>query len=167
MKKHGRVKSIARLTTWVLALLLPAMGAMTLWWTMILTIPGGSRGPQFLICVCDCGVSVGYVPQIERTDVGAFLRDVVHRNPYGFELTTESLLPSKIHEPMIAGVFIPLWMPWLVALGFSIWFYREHRREKQCRLLGACPGCGYSRTGLAHGAPCPECGSLPTPGAIG
>ncbi len=63
---------------------------------------------------------------------------------------------------------IPIWIPLAICTPASIVLRRR------CALLGrgngcssACLACGYSRLGLAPGAPCPECGTFPTPEAAG
>lgn len=43
------------------------------------------------------------------------------------------------------------------AWGFILWAPGALRRWRR-RARSACPGCGYSRRGLAAGVPCPECG---------
>lgn len=162
MKRLARVKPIARWTAWVLAVLLPAMWVASMWWTIVLTIPGGVRGPQAVICLGGGGFSVAYVSHIERTDIGALARHIFHRTPYGLALETDSLIASKIQEHGVTGAFIPVWMPWLIAIGASIWFFRDHQREKMRRIIGRCPACGYDRSGLPQSAPCPECAAPAT-----
>jgi hypothetical protein len=49
----------------------------------------------------------------------------------------------------------PLWIPWLLAAGFTAWRFRADRVKP----LHACPSCGYDKTGLVAGAACPECGA--------
>jgi hypothetical protein len=59
---------------------------------------------------------------------------------------------------------IPFWMP-LAALGVAAGLlWRTHLIARR-RSRAGCPACGYSRSGLAPGAPCPECGKTPAHGA--
>lgn len=51
--------------------------------------------------------------------------------------------------------YVPLWMPWIVIAGFTFWLFRADRLKAP----HACPACGYDKTGLPAGAPCPECGA--------
>ncbi|MBC7773319.1 MAG: hypothetical protein H7210_12545 [Pyrinomonadaceae bacterium] len=52
-------------------------------------------------------------------------------------------------------VFMPLW-PVVLGCTFGAWRLRP-RPDKN-----ACKSCGYSRSGLPPGAPCPECGAATT-----
>lgn len=163
MKKQGRLKSIARWTAWVLALLLPAMWVATFWrgarlWNSVITDDSYSA----------CWIVDGSIVFVHAsTASNAVALGIFEHERLTPGTDYPDLWASCWHIPgSFVVLIIPLWMPWLVALGFSVWFYRDHQREKQQRLLGCCPACGYSRLGLAPGAPCPECGTLPTPGAI-
>jgi hypothetical protein len=53
--------------------------------------------------------------------------------------------------PKSAQLFIPIWMPMLVAAGFA-WYWRPRRIPVAC-----CQSCGYALDGLASDT-CPECG---------
>lgn len=59
--------------------------------------------------------------------------------------------------PERAFVTIPLWIPAAALLGLLA--LNDWRRSRVIR--GGCGNCGYPRAGLAHGAPCPECGTVP------
>lgn len=72
-------------------------------------------------------------------------------------------LPSARVSPSpttnMTEIILPLWMP--VALGVgAAWF--AHRRVRRELRQGLCQQCDYDRAGLAHTAPCPECGRMPT-----
>ncbi len=67
------------------------------------------------------------------------------------------------HDPMFPPRII-LWRGFLLDLLFyfvlvGAWpFYRRTIRPSIRRARGRCPSCGYSRSGLASDALCPECG---------
>lgn len=155
MKKRGLLKSIARWTAWVLAVLLPAMWVVSLWASAFVSTPGGSKTIQASSILG--GGALGFGVTLDGDWPKSFL--TVAERP----ALPRQWLPHVAHSKRAVGVTVPLWMPWLVALGFSVWFYRDHQRQKQRRLLGCCPACGYDRSGLADSAPCPECGAAPTP----
>ena len=159
MTMRGRVKSIARWTAWVLAVLLPAMLAFTIWGNALVNMPLG-RGPTRIVVSLTWGaihLGVG--------DSGIFRPTFWEWR--GYPVLPGDWWPRYDRLPGGTSVVVPLWMPSIVAIGASVWFYRDHRREEQRRLNGCCPGCGYARLGLAPDAPCPECGSLPTPKGTG
>ncbi|CAG0958728.1 hypothetical protein PHYC_00610 [Phycisphaerales bacterium] len=49
---------------------------------------------------------------------------------------------------------IPLWCPTVLLALPTALLWRSHRQNRAT--LNPCPKCGYSLTGLAVGAPCPE-----------
>jgi hypothetical protein len=154
MKKLARAKSIARWTAWVLAALLPLIWAASLWGTCYGSFRAGPNGLQFGGLVGEGTIGFGL--------------DLKGGLPSSFVATRatptwprEWLLHAGGSNGM-AGVTVPLWMPWLAAIGASIWFFRDHQREKMRRIIGRCRACGYDRSGLAESAPCPECGAAPT-----
>lgn len=66
------------------------------------------------------------------------------------------------------GVAVPLPILLPLLAGSSVWLWvRFLRRRTQVRIGLVCPECLYSRLGLAPGAPCPECGTVPKPEASG
>jgi len=159
MKMRGRVKSIARSTIWLLSALLPLIWIASLWGTCYGSVHVVPDGLQLGAVVGDgllgFGVnSKGWLPAsfIGGRDTPAWPRE---------------WLPHIVTSSSMIGVTLPLWIPWVVVLGLCSLMHRDHRREKMRRLNGCCPGCGYSRVGLAPDAPCPECGTLPTPEGTG
>ncbi len=56
-------------------------------------------------------------------------------------------------------VCIPLWPPALVCFAASALAWRLDTLTTRRERHGACPSCGYDRSGLALPAPCPECGT--------
>ena len=82
--------------------------------------------------------------------------------------TIESHWPAAGTSPRYVWASVPYWS--LVAAGAigSAWLWRRRwndRRRARAELV--CEQCDYPRAGLAPGAPCPECGTLPTPEAAG
>lgn len=57
------------------------------------------------------------------------------------------------------GVFVPLWIPMIVAAGLTAWIASSRRWNA---LTAACKKCGYDCTGVPVGAVCPECGKART-----
>ncbi len=60
----------------------------------------------------------------------------------------------------MTSVIVPLWLPALLAAVATVFF---HRRVVATQSATCCRKCGYDTAGLAHGAPCPECGTRPRP----
>jgi hypothetical protein len=52
---------------------------------------------------------------------------------------------------------IPLWPFVALSLATTAAAWRMDIIARRKSRLGACPACGYDRTGLAPAAPCPEC----------
>ncbi len=52
----------------------------------------------------------------------------------------------------------PLWPIVLAWLAWIMWY--RHRATQRLLASNDCSKCGYDRTGLSRGAPCPECGLL-------
>ncbi|MCC6969686.1 MAG: hypothetical protein IT434_05635 [Phycisphaerales bacterium] len=162
MKKRGRAKSIARWTAWVLAVLLPAMWVTGLFITVLVRSPKYSGGHFMAFGLGDGCIVLAHTVGPSRASTTHPILETLSARPIRLP---RLWLPDIVKSPAGVQIVVPLWLPWLVALGFSAWFYRDHRREKQRCQNGCCPSCGYSRAGLAPDVPCPECGSLPTPGA--
>lgn len=59
-------------------------------------------------------------------------------------------------------VSVPLWIPAGTSAAVLIPLMILSARRRRLAGLGRCPSCAYDRTGLPPGAPCPECGRLPT-----
>jgi hypothetical protein len=57
------------------------------------------------------------------------------------------------------GVFLPLWIPAVLASCAAVFFHRKSRRERD----GRCRKCDYDLTGNISGV-CPECGTPVPPG---
>ncbi len=155
MKKRSRLKSIARWTAWVLAVLLPALLVFTCWGNALVNMPLG-QGPRRF------GVGLTWGAIHLSVDGRGTLRSTY------LDMRVYPILPGEWwpRYNRLSGntsVVVPLWMPSIVAIGFSAWFYRDHQREKHRRLLGCCPACGYDRSALAESATCPECGAAHTP----
>ena len=73
-----------------------------------------------------------------------------------------AMLPLRPIWPGLALdslLFAAAW--WLLLGGITATRRALRSRRNQC------PRCGYSRTGLAHESPCPECGRAITPAAAG
>ena len=158
MKQCARVKSIARRTVWLLVVLLPLMWIASLWGTCYGSVQLVPNGLQLGALVGDgelgFGInSNGWLPAsfFARRDTPAWPRE---------------WLPHITTSNSMIGVTVPLWIPWVMVLGLCSLMRRDQQREKQRRLLGFCPACGYDRSGLAAIAPCPECGTLLTPEGV-
>ncbi len=59
-------------------------------------------------------------------------------------------------------VVAPLWAPVCVVGAATILARRFDTLARSRARLNLCPKCNYDRTGLAIGAVCPECGSVPS-----
>lgn len=154
MKKLARVKSIARWTAWVLAVLLPAMWVFTCWGDALAKVQVAPNHTYV-----GAGLTNGLL--FLGTDDGSVLLPSfceIRRYP----IVPSAWWPYADSRPSGRSVWIPLWIPGLAAIGASIWFYRDHQREKMRGFIGCCRACGYDRSGLAESAPCPECGAAPT-----
>jgi hypothetical protein len=64
-----------------------------------------------------------------------------------------------IPTPISWSVHIPLWFPALGAALLTLHGWRLDARAARRSRTAACHKCGYSRSGLATGAACPECGA--------
>lgn len=85
-------------------------------------------------------------------------RTVAHRESFYIAINSEGLRfrPRWRYGSWDAwSVTIPLWAPLGLAAGWCAWVWWPRRLPHACR------ACGYSRAGLAQGAPCPECGTRP------
>ncbi|MCC6969685.1 MAG: hypothetical protein IT434_05630 [Phycisphaerales bacterium] len=159
MKKLARAKSIARWTAWVLAVLLPAMWVASVFFVFLARTPARADARFVAVFVGDGCVGFAYIT--DPSKVGRTIRPVdVRRSSVINPLAM--VLPDILKTPASTQVVLPLWIPWLIALGFSAWFLRDHRREKMRRMIGRCPACGYDRSGLPQSAPCPECAAPAT-----
>ena len=63
-------------------------------------------------------------------------------------------LPGVYRDPTVTVIFVPLWIPGVVALG-CFWILRSRRVRSR---PGHCPTCEYDLTGNESGV-CPECGT--------
>ncbi|MBX9735578.1 MAG: hypothetical protein K2X32_01515 [Phycisphaerales bacterium] len=54
-------------------------------------------------------------------------------------------------------IAMPMWLVIAAIAGLGGFAWRAERRARRAHMRGACPSCGYDRTGLKPGAPCPEC----------
>lgn len=66
------------------------------------------------------------------------------------------IVPCRPMWPELAGNVVVFTGAWAAAL-FVLAAWRRKRRLR----LGLCVKCGYSRTGIDRGMPCPECGDVP------
>jgi hypothetical protein len=60
-----------------------------------------------------------------------------------------------------AVLYIPLWMPFSIALMATIAPPLLRWRRRNLAALGLCASCRYDRRGLPPSARCPECGATP------
>ncbi len=154
MKKLARVKSIARWTAWVLAVLLPAMWVTTIWLTVFVRLPGGDSQSGAGLGLSGGAFSVA-LASLDDLPASGFRAQDPPRVPRRWRVTAGS------HRSLIY-IAVPLWIPWTCCFPFAFWFYRDHRREKMRRIIGRCRACGYDRSGLPQSAPCPECAAPAT-----
>ena len=63
--------------------------------------------------------------------------------------------------PKRCGLYIPLWPALLITLIATGFAWRADLIAHRLAMISSCMKCGYSRTGLAAGAVCPECGAAP------
>lgn len=160
MKNRRHLKSIVRWTAWVLALLLPVMWVVSLYFAAVARTPRSANGHFMGVGLADGCFAFIYTLAPSKVDPSFPL--IGPARYAGLSVGNPNVWrPDIDRSPAGVQVMVPLWMPWLVAIAFSVWFYRDHRREEQRRLNGCCPCCGYSRNGLSPNAPCPECGSSP------
>lgn len=164
MKKRSRLKSIARWTAWVLAVLLPLMWVAGLFGSVRVRTPRFSGGHFMWLAIGKGCLALGHT--LDPSKDGASYPIVETQEAEAIRIPSIRA-PDIVRSRMGVQVVVPLWLPWLFAMGISILLFRDHFREKRERRLGCCPACGYSRAGLAPDAPCPECGTLPKPGAAG
>ncbi len=66
---------------------------------------------------------------------------------------------SKLNGSGWACLVVPLWAPLLLAIIVTSLAWLLDTLARRRAKLGACPKCSYSRTGLAVGGVCPECGA--------
>ncbi len=52
---------------------------------------------------------------------------------------------------------VPLWPFVIISIFATAAAWRMDTLAQRRKRIGACPACGYDRTGLAANAPCPEC----------
>jgi predicted RNA-binding Zn-ribbon protein involved in translation (DUF1610 family) len=79
----------------------------------------------------------------------------------GYERTQPGLRWWLVGQigPGYGMVFIPLWLPFTLALAATITARRLDAKARRLNSAHACPRCAYPRAGLAAGAVCPECGA--------
>jgi hypothetical protein len=66
--------------------------------------------------------------------------------------------PSMLRGKQVTIVFIPLWIPTMIALA-AAWFFQRKARVPP---PGHCKKCGYNLCGNLSGV-CPECGTAKSP----
>ncbi len=76
-----------------------------------------------------------------------------------------------LRRPWAGGVtlpFLPLWPGFAIntlfyaAIAWGLWQVPLAIRRRRRRRNGLCVRCGCDLKGLAHGSPCPECGTTPS-----
>jgi len=80
--------------------------------------------------------------------------DVLYWTP-GIVWPVFELIPASSLGPSGWSLWLPLWP---LLLPPAIIAYRAHGSVRRLSRAG-CKHCGYSRSGLAANAPCPECGA--------
>lgn len=66
----------------------------------------------------------------------------------------------NLSQPPVYVVSVPLWAPFLIAVGTAV---AAAHFGKRARHSGLCRRCGYALAGLPPQALCPECGSAIPP----
>ncbi len=94
---------------------------------------------------------------------GIGLHNIVGDGPLPFALSWRLLPPRSHLPPFKPGVWddwhIPLLSPIVLAAGITVAAWRLDTLARRRANKHLCPKCAYSRTGLAAGAVCPECGA--------
>jgi hypothetical protein len=78
-----------------------------------------------------------------------------------FDVPRRAWLPHWRTTPWSWHLSFPLWMPLAVFAAIATASAFHARRSNRRARADACVACGYPRTGLAAGLPCPECGNEP------
>ncbi len=89
--------------------------------------------------------------------------DEVHIGRFPIQLNSVQWKPQVfwIKQTSTLMLGIPIWIPLLVALTASFFFWRACRKSS----VGRCSKCDYDMTGLRPQAACPECGQAPAQAA--
>ena len=161
MNKRSRVKSIARWTAWVLAVLLPAMWVATIWGSSCAVVTLGARRLQVMVGLEEGTIWEGLILYDGHDSTRLW-------EPHRVATIPDEWWPRVIGiPPFMTFVHVPLWIPWIAICGLLGYLCIDRRIERQRRLRQHCEKCDYPRLGLAPDAPCPECGSLPAPEGSG
>jgi hypothetical protein len=143
MKPHPRIRKTIK---WGGAVV---TGLLVVVWIGSMFVAGNRRGPNGWAAAGAGRVGIGWYNQSGSFD-----------QPW-FVMTSPKINWSI--EANRGRLIIPLWLPVALSLVFtaSVHWYDVYARRRALARINLCPKCKYDRAGLAAGAVCPECGSMP------
>jgi hypothetical protein len=129
------------------------------WWTLYLGY--GSRAAFRVVQVAAGQVELIWRDRSAGGQSGLILgwvagarRDTARSARWWWGIDHERFYPSGSSALDTEVVYLPLYLPLLLIAAPTAWLIWRGR----VRPPGLCPACGYDRSGLRAGAPCPECG---------
>lgn len=165
-KRRHRLERVARWGCTVLVVLLAALWWFTLRRELFIMTPEWSPGHFAVLQVRQSKAYLDCELQGSHNASAGWQVSLTTNNSTGKTDWVRRWAPDIRRGPNYVGLFLPLWLPTLACAGTGTALWRRLLRVRSAMRIGhVCFECFYPRLGLAHDAPCPECGALPTPGA--
>jgi hypothetical protein len=124
----------------------------------------GGFAPCYYISLHQGAIAIGYtsLPGV-RFEPGWSVQHGSQRHPWRYAAWPHLRTQDFLFQGRDTSLWLPLWIPALIALALTFAAWRSHGRTNRGASL--CPSCNYDLSGLPPGSPCPECAGNPHPSA--